>query len=156
MEDLASGGAERQQSWLWGGGGHWRAPPLPPPHPHMLPSHSQPQTGSSSCCKASCPSLRQVLAEFSLPPSGGLLHPLSTWQAGAESAVRLPLLAAPRYLAQWLSPDGTGQLMGGFPEHQSPCPGWHTPGDVPGKGCSREQGELLTWRANPGSRAGAP
>lgn len=45
--------------------------------PRPLPSHSQPQRRSRSCSKASCPSLRQVLAEFSLPPSlRERLHPL--------------------------------------------------------------------------------
>lgn len=122
-----------------GGGEHSRAPP-------PLPSHSLPQTGSRSCCKASCPSLRQVLAEFALPPSlGELLHPLSTWQAAAESALLLPLLAAPRYLGAWLSPDGTGL----------PAWAWAPQGDVSGKGCIREQGELRAQRANTAAAAAA-
>lgn len=39
MEDLASGGAEPQQSWLWGGGGTWESasPASTPPAHASLP-----------------------------------------------------------------------------------------------------------------------
>lgn len=80
MEALGHWGSRAPVKLLWGKGDtRERLLTAPPP----IPSHSQPQTGSSSCCKASCPSWRQVLAKFSLPPSlRELLHPLSTRQAG--------------------------------------------------------------------------
>lgn len=56
-------------------------------------SHSAaPRATAAAVPKLPRPSSRQVLAEFSLPPSlRERLHPLSTLQAGAESAAPLPL-----------------------------------------------------------------
>ena len=92
LEALAAGGGELEPSKQAVRGGEALGG-LPPP---CLPL-SSPQRNSSSCSKASRPSSRQVLAEFSLPPSlRERLHPLSTRQAGAESAAPLPLLHSGR------------------------------------------------------------
>lgn len=63
-----------------------------------LASHSAaPRETAAAVPKLPRPSSRQVLAEFSLPPSlRERLHPLSTRQAGAESAAPLPLLHSGR------------------------------------------------------------
>lgn len=88
LEALAAGGEELEPSKRAVGAGEALGGPPPP----CLP-HGSPQRNSSSCSKAPRPSSRQVLAEFSLPPSlRERLHPLSTPQAGAESAAPLPRL----------------------------------------------------------------
>lgn len=78
-------------SRLWGEAKPWEG--LRP-----LASHSAaPRETAAAVPKLPRPSSRQVLAEFSLPPSlRERLHPLSTLQAGAESAVPLPLLHSGR------------------------------------------------------------
>lgn len=97
MEALAAAGREPELSKLAGGREGLRAPPPP-----SLPLTAQ--RGSSSCSKASCPSLRQVLAEFSLPPSSESSSPLPSPQAGAESAAATSLLGSGGHTAQPLPP----------------------------------------------------
>ena len=95
------GGALEPSKQAVGGRGALSGPPPPsllfPPSSLRSPlsplSHSQPQRRNSSCSKASCPSLRQVLAESSLPPSlGELLHPLSSRRLVLSQQPPLPLL----------------------------------------------------------------
>ena len=120
-----------------------------------LPSHSQPQTASSSCSRASCPSLRQVLAQCSLPPSLSST-PSPRGRLVLSQQPPLPVPAAPRLPGGALSPDGPGHPLGDFPSAVSPARAGSPQGEVSRKGCLRKARELPALRPNQGSCAGKP